>query len=116
MSNFATRLKELREQMNLSQPELARRLGLSHGAIGNYEAGTRTPRKLEDLEAISDFFNVDLSYLLGHTDTKPEYSLEENWIIECYRNITCDTDREVIKTLLRKYDPAKKADSLSSAV
>ena len=31
----------------------------------------------EDLEAIADFFNVELDYLCGRTDEKPDFSLEE---------------------------------------
>ena len=35
------RLKELRKTLNLKQREVAERLGLDVGAIGNWEAGTR---------------------------------------------------------------------------
>lgn len=102
MADFISRLKELREERGLTQIQLAEALHLSKGAIGNYEAGKRKPR-FEDLEAIADFFNVELDYLYGRTNERPEFSLEEQWIARCYRN--ADTDTKIaIKTLLRKFD------------
>ena len=106
MSSFAERLKLLRTDSGLTQIELADRLGFSKGTIGNYEAGLRTARG-DDLENIADFFNVELDYLMGRTDTRPEYSLEEQWILSCYRNADKDT-QSAIKMILRKYDDIVK--------
>lgn len=61
---FAERLKELRTQKDLSQQELADRLGLSNSAISMYERGEREP-SLGILEMIADFFGVSTNYLLG---------------------------------------------------
>lgn len=102
MSTFAIRLVELRNEKGLSQHQLASALRMSHGTIGNYESGKRFPR-YEDLEAIADFFNVELDYLCGRIDTKPEFSLEEQWIAQCYRNADADT-KLAIKTLLKRFD------------
>ena len=112
MATFAERFKELREAAHLTQIELAEKLNISKGAVGNYESGSRTPRKLEDLESIADFFNVEIDYLIGRTDHKPEFSLEEIWIINCYRHADSDT-KVGIKTILRKFD---KKDINSVAV
>ena len=35
--SFGTRLKARREQLGITQPQLAEMLGVSKGAIGNYE-------------------------------------------------------------------------------
>lgn len=70
MGTFAERFKSLRIESNLTQEELASRLNVSKGAIGNYESGTRIPRT-EDLEDIADFFNVETDYLLGRTNNRP---------------------------------------------
>ena len=50
---FKDRLKQLRID----------KLGLSPGAIGNYENGTRVP-KYETLQALAEFFHVNIDYLL----------------------------------------------------
>ena len=101
MATFAERFKQLREEAKLTQEEMAQKLSVSKGAIGNYESGVREPRKLEDLENIADFFNVEIDYLLGRTNSRPEYSLEEQWLIQCYRNADDDL-KDAIRIVLRK--------------
>lgn len=102
MATFASRLAQLRKEEGLTQPQLAKILNISSGSIGNYESGNRFPR-YEDLEAIADHFNVELDYLCGRKDERPEFSLEEQWIMQCYKNADSDT-KLAIKTLLRKFD------------
>ena len=66
MSEFNKVLKELRTARGLTQEEFARKLGTSRSRVGMYESGQRNPDP-ETLEAIADFFNVDIDYLLGRT-------------------------------------------------
>ena len=61
---FAERLRLLRKQRNLSQQQLADKLGISNSTISMYERGEREP-DFEMLELIGDYFNVDTNYLLG---------------------------------------------------
>lgn len=50
VNSLADRLKLARERLNISQAELAERAGISPGAIGNLEAGTRkTSRNLLEI-------------------------------------------------------------------
>lgn len=73
MGSFPERLKFLRTQKGLSQQALAERLGcVSKSSINMYERGDREPG-LETIEAIADFFNVDLDYLLGKSETQSRY-------------------------------------------
>lgn len=67
MKAFKDVFKELRQARDLTQAELAKRLGVSRSTIGMYEAGARRP-DYDDLEAIADFFNVDMAFLLGETN------------------------------------------------
>ena len=66
MAQFDKILKLLRNEKNMSQQELADALGISKSSINMYERGERQPN-FEVLEAIADFFNVDIDYLLGRT-------------------------------------------------
>lgn len=65
--DFSTRLKELRYEKGLSQLDLAKDLNISRSSLCNYELGRREP-SLEVLELISDYFNVDMDYLLGKSN------------------------------------------------
>lgn len=72
MSNFSKRLRELRLSRGVSMQKLADSVKMSKSSINMYERDAREPG-LETLEAIADFFNVDLDYLIGKTDTPNKY-------------------------------------------
>ncbi len=64
MSNIGHNMKALRESENMTQGDLASKIGVSRSTIGMYERGLREP-DFETTEAIADLFNVDMNYLLG---------------------------------------------------
>lgn len=64
---FSERLKQLRAQRGLTQDTLSKQSGLTKSSIAMYETGKRKP-KIEVLERLADFFNVDLDYLVGKSD------------------------------------------------
>lgn len=66
-SGFGTRLKELREEKNLTRDALAKKLNISYSAVSKYETNVRFPDK-ETLRQLADFFNITLDFLLGRTD------------------------------------------------
>lgn len=68
---FNIRLKDLREDNDLTQEELSKKLNITRSALANYETGLREP-SVELLIKIADYFNVTLDYLLCRTnDNKP---------------------------------------------
>lgn len=73
---FQNRLKQLREESNLTQLELAQKFNITSQTISQYERGIRTP-DFNLLNSIADFFGVSVDYLLGRTDIK---NFEENTI------------------------------------
>lgn len=60
--SFSQRLKERREQVGLTQIELANMLGITKGAIGNYETGFSSP-KADILYKLFDALDCDANYL-----------------------------------------------------
>ena len=74
MANFPDRLKSLRIKKGFSQNELAAQLGIKKSTLGMYEIGQREPG-IETLELISDYFNVDLDYLIGKSDIENSVQL-----------------------------------------
>ncbi len=67
MSSFGKTLRNLRTSKDLTQTQLANALGLAFSTISMYERGEREP-DFEILEAIADYFNVSINYLLGKND------------------------------------------------
>ena len=96
MASFGERLKELRSSKGLSQKALSECLGVSKSSINMYEHNEREP-SFDMLEAIADFFNCDINYLLGKSLIAnqlqynalfaPGFSLSdhEKLLIEAYR-------------------------------
>lgn len=64
METFGQRLKALRNGREISQNELSKYIGVSKSSVNMYERDEREPG-FETLEAIADFFNVNMDYLLG---------------------------------------------------
>lgn len=62
MAFYYKKFKSLRKDKGMSQIEVAQKLGLAKSTIAMYESGKRTP-DFETIEAICDFFNVNLSEL-----------------------------------------------------
>lgn len=67
MSVFATRLRELRTEHNLSMKQLAQAINTTDGAISNWENEVNEP-KISYLVRLAQFFNVSADYLLGLKD------------------------------------------------
>lgn len=63
------RIKDLREDADLTQTELSRHLHISQRAYSHYENGTRDI-PTEILIQIADFYQVSIDYLLERTDNK----------------------------------------------
>ena len=68
MVQFSDRLRALRTGRGLSQMDFAKQIRISKSSVNMYERGEREP-SFETLEAIADYFNVDMDYLLGKSDT-----------------------------------------------
>ena len=64
---FAERLKELRKQANLTQVELAKRLGIGQSSYADWERGKKKPTQ-ENLVKISQVFGVSIDYLVGNSE------------------------------------------------
>lgn len=62
------RIKELREDRDIKQREIATYLKVAQNTYSNYENGVRE-FPLEILILLSRFYQVNLEYLLGLTDT-----------------------------------------------
>lgn len=63
------RFKLLRKELNLSQEELAEKLGIDVSSINRYEKDKREPEYATLLQ-IAALFNVSVDYLLGWTENR----------------------------------------------
>ena len=67
-----SRLKDLREDADLSQTELGKSIGIPQRTYSYYENGKRMIPP-EVLSRLADFYHTSVDYLLGRTDQKEPY-------------------------------------------
>lgn len=71
-----TRIKNLREDHDLTQKQLSKFLNISQVAYSYYELNKRSI-PLEMLSQLADFYNTSVDYLLYRTDNPKPYSKTE---------------------------------------
>ena len=100
---FSLRLKELREDRDLSQAELAKELRVGTGSIGMWESTDRVPPS-KKLIKIAEYFGCTTDYLLGHSDIKYSNSFglsnDEREILALYQTLS-SSRKEDLKIYLR---------------
>lgn len=69
------RIKELRKEKSITMKRLGEIIGVSEGAVSQYENGKRQP-DYDILKKIADYFNVSTDYLLGRTDN-PQQNIDQ---------------------------------------
>ena len=66
------RLKDIREDHDITQRELASYLGISQNTYSQYESGKRQI-PIEILIRLADYFHTSTDYILERTDQKEPY-------------------------------------------
>ena len=66
---FEERLKALRKQVDETQPELAKAIGISTKQVVRFEHGEQKPG-FDNLWALADHFKVTVDFLMGRTDDR----------------------------------------------
>lgn len=77
MAEFKERLKQLRKEKKMTQVRLGELLNYGYTAIANYESGRNQPA-ITDLKKIAAIFDVSLDYLLGVSDTRQPYNINQD--------------------------------------
>ena len=69
---FVKRLLELLDENDITQIELAKRIGITNVTISRYIGGERKPR-IEIVVKMAEFFHVSTDYLLGLSDVRETF-------------------------------------------
>lgn len=90
MSSFGEVMKSLRENVNMTQKQLADVLHVSTSAVSSYEQDLRSPSS-EMLVSIANVFHVSVDYLLGR----------EQGCRALYISDLTDRDFEILQMVIR---------------
>ncbi len=104
--SIGSRIKERREELGYTQPQLAQLVGVSKGTIGNYESNISSPNE-NILFKLFDVLKCDANFLyqddidLEHFD---KFSSSERQIIKKYRTLDEHGKKIVNFTLNEEYE------------
>ena len=106
---FKDKLKQLRLDKGVTQSDIAKAIGVSPATIGNYEQGTREPRRIETLEKIAEYFGVSVECLMDDNSIN-QYDMyngiiyrSEKEIDNYIKTLTEDEMRLIIKRNMMSY-------------
>ena len=110
LEKFSYRLTVLLDEHNMSQTQLAKKVGTTNVTICRYINGERIPR-IDVASKIASVFNVSLDYLLGISENVDTENLTKNQDVDIailkksFYSLDCNTHLskkqiEMIKTLL----------------
>lgn len=77
LEKFSYRLTVLLDESNMSQTQLAKKVGTTNVTICRYINGDRVPR-IDVVSKIASVFDVSLDFLLGISDTVEDENLTKN--------------------------------------
>lgn len=77
LEKFSYRLTVLLDESNMSQTQLAKKVGTTNVTICRYINGDRVPR-IDVVSKIASVFDVSLDFLLGMSDTIEDENLTKN--------------------------------------
>ena len=114
---FIKRLEALMEEYNMSQIELANRIGTTNVTISRYLSSERIPR-LEIVTKMAEVFHTSVDYLVGLTNTREtwgEMQEIQNVLTSFGLKYLSKTQVNLIKQLLENNKDILKNDKNSIA-
>ena len=101
IETFMNRIKELRQQKQLDQKDLAQIMQIGKGSISNWEVG-RTEPSVEYLIKLANYFEVSVDYLLGHSnevgiiETGAALSNDEQELLNLYKRMSSGNKNKLL--------------------
>ena len=110
---FSARLKELRKKANVTQVEVAEKLGISQPAYASWERGIKKPTQ-ENLVKIAQVLNASVDYLVGNSEEKSDELDNIELLFRMNSKGLTDEEKKVFKKELIEFmEERKKAFRVS---
>ncbi|MDG0264802.1 helix-turn-helix domain-containing protein [Streptococcus thermophilus] len=106
---FSERLKELRKQAQLTQVELASKLGIAQSSYADWERGRKKPTQ-DNLVKIAQILNVSVDYLVGNSEKKADELDNIELLFHMNSKGLTDEEKDIFrKELIEFMEERKKA-------
>jgi transcriptional regulator with XRE-family HTH domain len=104
-ANLGDRLKQLRKDSELSQTDLALKIGVSYSQYGRYELkGVQPPADI--LNKLADVLNTTVDFLLnGNAQDKAQIALKDTELLKQFKEAEKlpDSEKSLIIKVIRGY-------------
>ena len=112
---YGERIRELRTEKNLTQKDLAEKLGTTQRTISTYEKEITEPN-IKALFLMANLFQVSIDYLLGREDdygnittgTGEKLTLREEELLSYFRQMPDNIKNAVLETAKIMLDSVKE--------
>ena len=105
---FYQRLKDLKEDADLTQKQVAELIGVSMNHYGKYERG-ETDIPLEKAIILAKFYDVSLDYLAGLSNQKKSMSIKDQVaLVTMYRSLDAHNQKRISENIVRLLEQQKK--------
>ena len=110
-------LRNLLEEMDITQKQLADSLNIGASTLGNYIQNIREP-DCEMLKCLASYFDVSIDYLLDHRSNKT-ISSQEDELLRIFRSLTGEQQEFYIeqgKLFIAQNNKKRKSSDLRTSV
>ncbi|WP_075565928.1 helix-turn-helix domain-containing protein [Streptococcus timonensis] len=104
---FSERLKKLRKQAQLTQVDVAEKLGISQPAYASWERGVKKPTQ-ENLVKIAQVLNVSVDYLVGNSEENSDELDNMELLFRMNSKGLTEEEKEVFKKELIEFMEERK--------
>lgn len=105
--SFGNNLKKIRQDCNLTQEELAKKIDTSRSNIANYENNKNMP-SIDVLSKLSKVLDCSIDYLLGKSDIRNPEEIKRVQFANAGGLNTDGLDEEDLKELQKQVDYIRK--------
>jgi len=115
MDTIGQRIKELRTKLNMTQSDLALKVGMTYVQIGRYEKRGAMP-SADVLKKLAEALNTTADYLtIGSSDNVAAEQLKDKELLTLFRAVEQmeSSDKSMIKTFLDALVTKRKIQNLA---
>jgi transcriptional regulator with XRE-family HTH domain len=114
MNNFASRLKQLRAQRNISQTDLAGMVGVHYNHIGRYERGQSKPTA-KTLTRLAEVLGVSTDFLMKDNSSEAaKATFQDRELLMQFKEVEKlgEIDKHLVKEFLNAFLTKKRLETM----
>lgn len=101
-------LQNLRKENDMTQRELAKKIGCGYSAVAMWENGSRMPSR-QNMEVLADLYNVDIDYLYGRSPDRQRVHFDRDGHMMVRSDVVFSSFEQDLVKAYRAADPGTQS-------